>query len=484
MERRVKQADRRGQALELGEDAGEVLALVWQELGQGGTAGGFLGGQDSRGLCRLILHLPDQLGRRYFQASAKAENCIHGRHAVTTLDEGYITNIQTGSLGKLLLRDGRTCAESGQHPTYNGLQIRMTACFQVGNPTGSVATLPLTIVREMLAPEDRRPYEPLREADGKKIDAYLILSKLPAMKRYPIALALLTGILPVAGQQSVPAWDVEIPPAIVVETPAKPAETSKPIEYEVLRSRTKDKFVSKAAEMLDLPQVEGTIKMTIQRVANPDLPDGPPPLPVLPPDDPAVLARLDELRENYLGTQLVFLSASVYLDDIRAPDARTLLRIYPNGDADEEVVAWSNVNFLHLTGQGGYRVNHSDGTHQDMILLMGISPLYGQNLRRLATEAGNKYEESNIPELPDLATAGPVFVVVEGYTDSPALDVLEQLHDLVKKSGHPLEEQYIAREKEKAERKAFLLANPPKPQDVTVRVWRRTPSKNSQKELR
>jgi hypothetical protein len=304
------------------------------------------------------------------------------------------------------------------------------------------------------------------------------------MKSHPFALALLAGILPVVAQEAAPPWDVEIPPPVVMEAPAKLAQEPKPIEFEVLSSRTEEVFVSKAAEMPDLPPVEGKIKMTIQRVADPRLPDPPPPLPVLPPDDPAVLARLAELRETYRGTDLVFLSASVHLNDAGADEARTLLRIYPNGQVGEEVVAWSNVNFLHFTGQGGYRVNHADGTYQNMGLLMGISPMYGQTMRRLAEKAGRDYQGPEIPELPDLAVAGPTFVAVEGYADSPAMDVLEQLHQLFKKSGDTMKEQYLAREKARAERKACLLANPEKPKDVTIRVWRLTPTRNAQEESR
>lgn len=307
------------------------------------------------------------------------------------------------------------------------------------------------------------------------------------MKRPLPVLIFLAGIQLGFSQEAVPKWNVEIPAPIVREVPAVPLQKPEPIEFEVLSSRTKEVFVQEAPEMSDLPPIEGTIKMTIQRVANPGLTDPPPPLPPLPPEDPAVIARLQELRETYQGTDLVFLSASVYMENDEAENARTLLRIYPNGQVGEEVVAWSNVNFLHLAGQGGYRVTHADGTQQDVGILMGISPIYAQTMRRMAehaTEAGREYNEPEIPELPDLATGGPSFVAIEGYVDSPAMDVLEQLHDLFKGSGEKLKDQYFAREKARAERKAFLLANPPKPKDVTVRVWRRTPTLNAQEESR
>jgi hypothetical protein len=50
---------------------------------------------------------------------------------------------------------------------------------------------------------------------------------------------------------------------------------------------------------------------------------------------------------------------------------------------------------------------------------------------------------------------------------------LEQIHDLYRKEGARMNEAYHAREKARAERKAHLLVNPPKPQDVMIRFWKR-----------
>ncbi|GAA5483945.1 hypothetical protein [Haloferula sargassicola] len=282
-------------------------------------------------------------------------------------------------------------------------------------------------------------------------------------------------------------WDVQLPPPIVQEEENRevPAVDPVPIQFDVLTSRTKEVYVQETPEMPDLPPVEGKIKVTIQKVADPGLPDPPPPLPALPPDDPAVIARMEELRETYRGTELIFVSSSVYMETKDSPECRTLLRIYPNGQTGNEVVAWTNLNLLHLCGQGGYRLNLDDGTYQDFGLLMGISPIYIENMRRLAaTHAGREYQEPEIPELPDLATAGPSFVLVEGDAASPAYATLEQIHDLFRLSGDTIKAQHLAREQARVERKAFLLANPPKPKDVTIRVWRRTPTQISQEQAR
>jgi hypothetical protein len=118
-------------------------------------------------------------------------------------------------------------------------------------------------------------------------------------------------------------------------------------------------------------------------------------------------------------------------------------------------------------------VNQPDGTYRNIGLLMGISPMHAHTLRRMAEKAGTDYEAPDIPVLPDLAAGGPAFVAVDGYTDSPAMEVLEQLHELFKRSGNTLKKQYLDREKAREDRRAYLLANPEKPKDVTIRFWKR-----------
>lgn len=299
------------------------------------------------------------------------------------------------------------------------------------------------------------------------------------MKSPSISAALLSLLTPLVAQEVATKWDVQLPPPLVQIEPQQAVEKEPEPEFAVLSTRTKRVDVKESPEMPELPPVEGTINLTIEKVRDPGLPDPPPPLPPLPPDDPAVLARLAELRETYRGTELAFVSASVY-------DGKcTLLRIYPNGQAKDEVVAWSNLNFMYLSGNGGYRVNYSDGTYQDYMLLLGVGPVNTETTQRMAARAGREYQAPEIPELPDLGTAGPSFVLMEGDQDSHAMDVLEQLHDLFKVSGETLKEQYFAREKARQERLAYLRENPPTPNDVTVRVWKRTrPTQNTQEEAR
>jgi hypothetical protein len=270
-------------------------------------------------------------------------------------------------------------------------------------------------------------------------------------------------------------WDVEIPGPITDGTPSPPPPKPEPIDFKVLSSRTTRVDVKEAPEMPELPPITGTINVTVQVVEDPNLPDPPRPLPALPPEDPAVIARLAELTEKYRGTDLVFLSATVYDHN------RTFLSIYPNGRGVDSVTAWSNLDFNHFSGFSTYRVKDAeDGTLYDFGILMGIG---NTDTYSRAEWAEEESLEHKAPEMLDLADVGPSFVVVEGDPKSPAMDTLEQIHDLYRKEGVRMNEAYHAREKARAERKAYLLANPPTPEDVTISVWKRDlPTTKSRRE--
>lgn len=177
---------------------------------------------------------------------------------------------------------------------------------------------------------------------------------------------------------------------------------------------------------------------------------------------------MEELQKNYDGTQLLFLSATVY------DSSRTLLRVYPNGKAEGRISAWSNVDFNHFSGFAAYRVKDGvNGAVHEFGLLMGIGNMETAKMQRFAAKAGRDYEAPKIPKMSDLSVGGPAFVIVEGESDSPAMDTLEQLHDLYRKEGARMEVAFHAREKAYVERHDYLLANPPKPEDIVIRFWQR-----------
>jgi hypothetical protein len=221
--------------------------------------------------------------------------------------------------------------------------------------------------------------------------------------------------------------------------------------------------------MPGLPAPEGDINITVQLVKDPGLVDPPPPLPALPPDDPAVLARMAEFGAKYRGTELVFVSATVY------DHSRTYLRCYPSGGGDrKEICGWSNLDFNHFCGFATYQVKGADGETRQYGLIMGIGNENPQHRAELLAKHGREYIAPENPNLPDLATGGPAFIVTEADPADPeAMELLQGMHDLYKVEGARMEVAYHARLKAYEERKAFLLANPPKPKDVTIQFWKR-----------
>lgn len=294
--------------------------------------------------------------------------------------------------------------------------------------------------------------------------SFTLLSVCPAFAQES------TDTIPVEQREVVVAreTEAEIPGSISDGTPSEPAPQPEPLEFDVVRSHTKRVHVVEAPEMPGLPAPEGDINVTVQLVKNPGLPDPPPPLPSLPPDDPAVLARLAELGEAYPETQLAFVSATVY------DHSRTLLRCYPSGGAKREITLWSNLDFNHFCGFATFQVKGSDEETRQYGLLMGIGNENIQQRTKFLAEHDREYIAPEIPQLPDPADAGPAFVITEGDTsDREAMELVEGMHNLYKAEGARMEAAYHARIKAYEERKAYLLANPPKPKDVTIQFWKR-----------
>ena len=282
----------------------------------------------------------------------------------------------------------------------------------------------------------------------------------------PIILATSTGGF-LSGEEVSRKWNVELPAPPPIESRPSEQPVSQPISSTVLASHTERREVTQAAPMQGLPPVRGNVNVSVKLVEDPKLPEPPPTLPSLPPDDPAVVARLAEARKNFQSTEIAFVSVTVY------DHSRSLVRIHPNGKEDKTVTAWSNVNFSHFCGFSGWRVNHPDGTSHDVRLLFGVSRESIAQQQAMAERGGRDYTPPVIPELPDLAAAGPAFVVIDGPTESSAMSLLEQSHELYRKEGARMEQAWKNAEAETEARRAHFLSNPPHPKDVSLKFWKR-----------
>jgi hypothetical protein len=307
----------------------------------------------------------------------------------------------------------------------------------------------------------------------KKIDKHDTFRKSFTVMNYPSVYVALLGLtLPLFAKEverfpQAGAQGVSIPCRI---SDGKPSEPSPPPEvpcFTVTESRSQRINVVESPPMPGLPPVTGTVSVTVKKVLDPALLGLTSPLPAARPEDPVVLARFKELQKSYRGTQMVFVSATTY------GHSRTYLQVYPNGQVDEQVAAWSNLDFHHFSGFSMYRVTEADGTYTNYGLLLGVSRMDTVRWATVMAEHGRDHTPLEIPHLANLATHGPSYVVVEGKdSGSDALETLHQLHELYRKEGSRMEKAYYARRAEEARQRAWYLANPPKPKDLVLHYWR------------
>ncbi len=278
------------------------------------------------------------------------------------------------------------------------------------------------------------------------------------MKLYPLLAATLAGGLvcatPLNGQVQTPPQTIEakLPEPVLDQAPELPAAPVEKPDFEIESTQVKLIEVVEAPPMTGLPPVEGTMTLTIHGVADPKLPEIPT-TEVAPPASPSTaLTNLSE--EEFPETHLVSISATVY------DGARTFLHCQTMEGPDKAVTAWSNVNFNHFCGVGNFGSKGADGKLRNYHLMMGIGNEDSEQLE----------EKPSIPQLPD---GNPAFVILTENPAPEAVRLVEDLHALYRAEGLKMAADVIARKKAEDEKRAYLLANPPQPKDVTVHFWRR-----------
>lgn len=260
-----------------------------------------------------------------------------------------------------------------------------------------------------------------------------------------------------------------IPGMIADGTPAPPPPENPPVQFNVLSSVIKRVEVSESPEQPGLPAPQGTINMTVQLVEDPGL------LPIespLPPEvdvnDPAIQEQISQAREKFKETKILLISASVY------GGTKTLLKVYPNGVGRRQVTVISNVDFNDFSGFATWQVKGVDADGAEEVRqYANVMALGNSNSGELSRIAGDHGLEAG--KIPTVQTGGePAFAVIEGE-DAEAMQAVADLHELYRVEGLRMRAARISRERAYEERKAYLLANPPKPKDVVIRYWK-TPS--------
>lgn len=285
---------------------------------------------------------------------------------------------------------------------------------------------------------------------------------------------------PVANGAALPEMPAEVSATTCIlgpiadGTPSPPSP--KPVwpQFQAKRTVVRHLDVVEPPPMHGLPPVTGTITQTVQLVKDPHLPALP--APVLPVSDdysggPAHMVQTTlKIRE----TQLLFLSATVY------DHSRTLLCCYPNGNSKSEITVWSNLDFNHFSGFSTFQVKGGDGDvrHYGLIMAIGNEDT-GIEVASLAASG----IEFDAPEIPALANGDPAYVIEGASPDPEAVQIIEDLHELYRVEGLRMEAAYHARARAEGARRAYLLANPPKPRDVIIRYWRGKRTENSNQKV-
>lgn len=285
-----------------------------------------------------------------------------------------------------------------------------------------------------------------------------------------LLLALFTGFVSadLQAEQENPDQPTAIQGSISDGTPAPPAERIPLPAFTIQNTFTRKLDVVEPPELAGLPPVAGRITATVHLVEDPGLPDPPPPPAPAPDLSPETLELLRSLRESREETRLVFVSATVY------DHSRTLLTWYSNGQPAKQYKAWSNLDYNHFSGFSSYQVEGRDGVVRTYCLLMGIGNVDSERTKAFQGRHGIQREAPEIPALPDLAAGGPLFTVIEGDRSDPeAMRVIEDMHLLYQTEGGRMAEAHIAREAAYRARYAYLLVNPPKPEDVEIHFWKR-----------
>ncbi len=206
---------------------------------------------------------------------------------------------------------------------------------------------------------------------------------------------------------------------------------------------------------------KGERSLIIQKVLPPDLPEPPQPPPAPALSEEELQALFAQARERIIETRFAFVSATVYDHE------KTLVRWWIPADRERDLEprnfeAWSNIDFLHLTGFGSFE--YEGITYS---LLMAAGAIDTEAWRERMASSGRELE---LPESPELPADRPAYVVTEGdATDAEGTAIMDGLHALYAKEKDRLVAAYEGRERARKEREAWLLAHPPQPLDTVLR---------------
>ena len=209
---------------------------------------------------------------------------------------------------------------------------------------------------------------------------------------------------------------------------------------------------------------QGGRTITIREIKPIALPPPPPPVQAITRQaeaDPALRDCLAEFAATQPQMAMVRIGATVY----RSKDAppRSLVRYWP-GPGAEPVSFWSSADFSLLAGIGSFV--GTDGRTRMLIMSCG-------------SRDTNESTESSVikgheaPAIPEFPQGKATFALVGAPPDdASALVPIQSLHDIYNTEFTRLKTAADGREQARLQREADLIANPPRPKDITLNYWR------------
>ena len=206
---------------------------------------------------------------------------------------------------------------------------------------------------------------------------------------------------------------------------------------------------------------QGGRNITIRQIKPIALP--PPPAPA----EPAALTeeftqRLAEYREAHPRSGMLFLGATVYRPKDGPPRSHVLY--WPEGG--REITFWSSADFALIAG-GIQSFADNEGRRHHIFMSWGTVDI--DRMTELLAANGRTYLAPEIPHFPEGKAS---YQIIGQSPPAEHLAAIQALHDIEHNDHAKLLTAYQGREQARIEREAYLRANPPQPQNITLNYWR------------
>jgi hypothetical protein len=272
---------------------------------------------------------------------------------------------------------------------------------------------------------------------------------------------LLVALPALAQQQDI---SPEVEPALSPATPARILGNI-PDGTPPLPAPPKPPFIVAQRDILSTAtHQQGGRTITVREIQPIALPPPPAPPPATVAMDPALLARLDEYRAAHPRNEFLFLGATVYRSKNSPP--RTLVRYWPMAGSGS-ITFWSSADFALIAGGINSFI---DSAGEEHAIFMSWGSVDIDRMIDLQAAHGHEYDA---PEMPDFSEGEATWQIIGNPPADPAdLVPIQSLHDLYNREHDRLLTAYQGRERARIAREADLLANPPKPKNITLNYWR------------